>query len=85
MSLRGGRPFWMSGSCQEAPRKSRRPSRLSGGGRETLPDVRECLGDPPGCPGVPIGCLGAPTGCPILVDWPSWMSETGWEGIPDVR
>ena len=61
---------------------------LSGGPpdvREALPVVRECLGDPPGCPGVPTRCLVAPTGCQVLVDWLSRMSETGWEGIPDVR
>ena len=49
MSMRGGRPFRMSGSCREA---------LSDV-REALSDVRECLegsprtfGGPSGCPGV---------------------------------
>ena len=27
-----------------------RPSRMSGSGREALPDVREWLGSSPGCP-----------------------------------
>ena len=40
MSLSGGRPFWMSGSCRESPRKSGRPSRMSRSGRKTHLDVQ---------------------------------------------
>ena len=43
MSLSGRRPFWMFGSCREAPRISRSPSRLFRSDRETLPNVREAL------------------------------------------
>ena len=46
MSLRGGRifcrgrkPSWLSGSCR------RRPSQMSGSGRESISDVREALQD----------------------------------------
>ena len=52
----------MSGSCQKALSKSLRPSRMSGYGRDTfpdvaewweaLPDVRQFSGGPPGCPEV---------------------------------
>ena len=38
MFLSGGKPFWMSGSCREAPR-------MSGNGRETLLDVWEPMPD----------------------------------------
>ena len=41
MFLRGGRPFRMSGSCRMPFRDVREAPRLSGSGRETLPDVRE--------------------------------------------
>ena len=55
MSLSGGRPFWMSGSCREAFPNVRewsggppgylavvgRPSRMSGSGQKTLPDGPE--------------------------------------------
>ena len=44
-SLSGGNPFWMSGSCREAPE--------SPGGSACCPGV---FGDPPGCPGAPTGC-----------------------------
>ena len=71
MSLSGRKPFWMFGSCREALRISGRPSRLSGSGREALPDVQKWSGGPPGCPGV--------------VGWPSQMFESGRMTIPNVR
>ena len=49
---------------------SGRPFRMSGSGREALPDVREWLGGPPGCPGV--------------VCSRSQMSGTGQETLSDV-
>ena len=50
MSVSGGRPFWISDSCREAPRMSGRPSRVFESHRDTLPHVCEWLGGPPGCP-----------------------------------
>ena len=47
-----------------------RPSRMSGSGRESLPDVREWLRGPPGCPEV--------------VERPYRMSGSGGEDLPDV-
>ena len=44
---------------------------MSGGGRESLPDVREWSGGPPVCPG--------------NVGTPSQMSGSGRESFPDVR
>ena len=47
-----GDPFRHPGLVGTPSRMSlsgRRPSRMSGRGRETIPDVRERLGDPPGC------------------------------------
>ena len=69
MSLWGGRPFQMSGSCREA---------LSDV-REALPIVREWLGDLPGFPLV----LGVPPGCPGVVGMPSWMTGSGRNALPD--
>ena len=54
----------MSGSGREH-------TRMSGNGREALPDVREWSGGPPGCPGV--------------VGMPSRMSRSGWEALPENR
>ena len=48
-----------------------RPSRMSGSGREALPNIREWSGGPPGCPGV--------------VGKPSRMSAIGWEPYIEVR
>ena len=47
------------------------PSRMSGSGREVIPDVHEWSGVPPGCPGV--------------VGNPSRMFGKGREALPDVR
>ena len=80
-----GRPSWMSWSGRESLPDVRQMSGDPLDVREALPVFPECLVDPPGCPGVPTGCPGAPTGCPVLLNWPSRMSETGWEGILDVR
>ena len=52
-------------------RMVRRPSRMSGSGREALPDVREGEGSPPGCAEV--------------VGRPSRMIGIGREAILDVR
>ena len=41
------------------------------GSQDTLPDVQKWSGGPPGCPGV--------------VGWPSWMSESGRETLPNVQ
>ena len=48
-----------------------RPSRMSRGGRESLPNGWEWTGVPPECPGV--------------VRRPSRMSGSGREALPDVR
>ena len=88
MSLRGGRPFWMSGSCQVAFRDVREPPpRLSGSGRESLSDVRErsedfrvvreWSGDLPGCPGV-VGSLSR------MSRRPARMSGNVRKAFPDV-
>ena len=61
----------MSRSCWEALPKVKRPSRMSGSGREAFPDVRECLEGRPGCPRV--------------VRRPARMSGSGREGLPTVR
>ena len=42
MSLSGGRPFRMSGSCRE-------PLLMSGSGREALPNIRAWLRGPLKC------------------------------------
>ena len=76
------------------------PFRMSGSGRESLPDVRggwealpdvrEWSGVSPGCP----GWSGGPPGCPGVVGWPSRLSGSGrktllvvwewWEALPEV-
>ena len=58
-----------------------RPSRLSGSGREALPDFWEWSGDPYRC----LGVVGDPPGCPGVVGRPSWMSGSGQETLPDVQ
>ena len=92
MSLRGGRLFWMSGSCQEAlpvvrewsgsplecPVVVGRPSWMSGSCRVSLLDVREAL---PVVREWPVG----PPKCPKVVGRPSRMSRNGWEALSDVR
>ena len=45
-SLVVGRPSWMSRDPSKCPGAVKRPSRMSGSGRLSLPDVRECLGGP---------------------------------------
>ena len=42
----------MCGSGREATRLVRRPTRMYGRGRGSLPNVQEWSGDPRGCPGV---------------------------------
>ena len=71
MSLRGGRPFRMSGSCLQALPDV----------REDLPVVREWSGDTLGCPGVVRG----PHGCPGVVGRPSRMSGSCRETLPVVQ
>ena len=51
---------------------------MSGCGLEVLPDVREWSLYPP-------ECLEGPSGCAGVVGWPSWMSGSGPDTIPDVR
>ena len=47
------------------------PFRMSGSGREALPDVREWSVGPPGC---------------LRVVWrPTWMSNNFREALPEVR
>ena len=67
------------------------PSRMSGSGREAFPDVRELSGDPFGCLGVFEGLQdiwewsgGVPKFLGV-VKWPSRMSESGRETLPNVR
>ena len=64
--------------------RGRRPSGLSGSGRETLLDVQEWLG-------VSLGCPGGPLGCPGMFGRPSRMSgslsrlfESGREALSAV-
>ena len=88
----------MSGSCRVAFRDMREPPRLSGSGRETLPDVREWSGDPPRCSGVlrralsdvqewsgvSLGCPGGPLGCLGVVGRLSRLSGRVSRPLPDI-
>ena len=47
------------------------PSRMSGSGRDALPDVRQLSR--------------GPTGCPAVVGTPSRLSGSGREALPNVR
>ena len=69
-----GSPFRSSGEVK-------RPSRMSGNGREALPDIREWSGDPPKC-SVVVGGLYEYLG---VVGFPSQMSESCWKTLQDVR
>ena len=95
----------MSGSGQEFPSDIQKgsvaphecpgvvetPFRMSGSGRDTLPDVWEWSGDPPGY----LGVVGRPAGCPGVVERLSRMSGSGletlvyvrkwWKPLPDVQ
>ena len=87
---------WSRGSL-ECPGVVRRPSRMSGSGRDTLSDVRERLGGPPRCSAV-VGRLSQMTergGKPSrmsrrlrgylgVVGRPSWMSGSGRNTLPEV-
>ena len=55
-----------------------RPSRLSGNGPETLPDVREPLPDGREWSGASLGST-------EVVGRPSWMSGSSCETRPDIR
>ena len=64
-----------------------RPSRMSGSGREALPDVREWSGGPPGCLGV-VGRTSRMSGSSreVLPDVREWLggppgSRSGWEAL----
>ena len=84
MSLRGGRPFRMSGSCLEALSDVREALRMLGSVWDALPalsDVREKSAGPPGC----LGVGGSPPECPGVNTWPAWMSGSVWEALPDIR
>ena len=94
MSLRGGSPSRMSGSCRETLLDA-----CEGWG--ALPDVRQLSGGPPGCPGV-VGSpsqmsgsgreslpdvwewSGGSPGCPGVVVRLSWISRSGRKALPDV-
>ena len=56
------------------------PSRMSGSGRESLPDVWLWSGGPSKWPGV----VGGPSGCPAVVGRPSRLSGSGRKTLPDV-
>ena len=81
MSLSSGRPFWVSGSCREAPECSGgtpgcpgvigRPSQMYGSGLDALQSFWEWSKDTHGCPG--------------MVERPSWITGIGREALPDVR
>ena len=71
MLMRVGRPFRMSGSCQEAFPDVLEASRMSRSVPVARPDVREWLRVPPGYPGV--------------VGKPFRMSRSGQEALLDVR
>ena len=88
MSLRGGKPFRMSGSCWVALLDVREAVPVvrewSGGPlgcpsvQKALPDVREALSDVRKCSGDRHRCLG-------VVGTPSRMSGSGRDFLPDVR
>ena len=71
------------------------PFRMSGSGREALPDIRECweaLTHVRRLLGGPLGSPGEPPGCPEVVNRPSRksvrnsrMSGSGREALPNVR
>ena len=74
----------MSGSGRES-------LRMSGSGREGIPDVRELLGDPRGCPGV-VGKISGMSGSvrEALLHVRAWSGGTrdvreGSGGLPVVR
>ena len=84
MSLRGGRPFKMSGSCREAlpdVPEGGRQSRLSGSSRKTRPDVREWWEALPDV----RDRSGGPPGCSAVVRRPSRMCGSGRVALPDIR
>ena len=61
---------------------------MFGGGRESLPDVREwceTLPDILEWSGDPTKCLGGPPGCPRVVRKPSRMCGIGQETFPNVQ
>ena len=84
MSLSGGRPFCMFGSCREA-------LPIFGSGRETLPTDWKWAVGPLGGPGV----VRSPSQMSGMVRRPSQMSGSDWEtsgmsgsgleAVPDVR
>ena len=91
MSLRGAMPFRMSGSCRVSLSDVRECSegplgcpgvvggltRMSGSGREILPDVWVWLGGP-------SGCAEGPPGCPRVVGCPARMFGSGREALLEV-
>ena len=58
---------------------------MSGSGWEAVPDVRELMVGPHGWSGVPPGCPGVVGRPSRVVGWPSQMSGSGQETVPDVR
>ena len=87
MTLRGGRPFWMSGwgrvalpELGKALRKFRRPARRSGIGLDILPDDPEWW---EALPDVREWSEGPPR-CPRVAGRPSRIFGSGREALMDV-
>ena len=60
---------------------------ISSSGRLALPDVRDWSEAFPNVrewSGIYPRCSEGPTGCPVVVGWPSRMSRSGLEALPDV-
>ena len=77
-----------SGGLPGGPGVVGMPSRMSGSGRETHPNVREWSRNPPGCSGGLLECpgeVGRTAGCPRVVKRLSRMSGSGQEALSDVR
>ena len=77
MSGSVGKPSRMSGRTAGSAGVFRRPSRMSGSGRDTLSDVREWSVGPPGCPEV----VGWPS---RMCERPSRLSGSVRKAFPDV-
>ena len=70
----------MSGSGHDTPRRSGRIYRMSGSGRDALPNVRERSEGPPRCPGV----VGRASRMSRSGQRPYWMSGSCSDSLPGV-
>ena len=74
-----------SGGPPGCPGVVGRPSRISGSGREALPNSLKAHPDVQEWSGCPSGRSGVPPECPGVVGRPSRMLGSGRESIPDAR